>query len=187
LPNGRKKIGNWNKLPAEVGAVDGTSSEIYRPQTDPQELYFSGHRHFHTIHTQVVVDNAGRICHIQSGFLGHQNDAQQFGMMPQIGYNAELNFPQNILLADKIYPSRYPLVTPYTRRQLNLRPPHIRRKCRKLNRLITHYRVKVEHAICDIKRYRVIGTLWRHPRRKMKKIVELCGAFVRRRQILFYQ
>lgn len=73
----------------------------------------------------------------------------------------------------KIYPCRYPLVTPYTRRQLNLHPPHIRRKCRKLNRLITHYRVKVEHAICDIERYRVIGTLWRHPRRKMKKIVEL--------------
>lgn len=36
-------------------------------------------------------------------------------MMPQIGYNAELNFPQNVvLLADKIYPSRYPLVTPST-------------------------------------------------------------------------
>jgi hypothetical protein len=78
-------------------------------------------------------------------------------------------------------------VTPYTRRQLNLRPPHIRRKCRKLNRLLTHYRVKFEHPICDIKRYRVIGTLWRHPRRKMKKIVELCGVFVRRRKILFYQ
>jgi hypothetical protein len=109
-------------------------------------------------------------------------------MMPQLGYNAELNFPQNVVLsADKIYPSRYPLVTPYTRRQLNLRPPHIRRKCRKLNRLLTHYRVKFEHPICDIKRYRVIGTLWRHPRRKMKKIVELCGVFVRRRKILFYQ
>ena len=95
-------------------------------------------------------------------------------MMPQIGYNAELNFPQNVvLLADKIYPSRYPLVTPYTRRQLNLRPPHIQKECRKLNRLITHYIVKVEHAICDIERYRVIDTLWRHPRRKMKNIVEL--------------
>ena len=181
-------IGNWNKLLVTVGAIDGTSSEIDRPKTNSQELYFSGHRHFHTIHTQVVVDNAGIICHIQSGFQGHQNDAEQFGMMPQIGYNAELNFPQNVVLsADKIYPSRYPLVTPYTRRQLNLRPPHIRRKCRKLNRLITHYRVKVEHPICDIKRYRVIGTLWRHPRRKMKKIVELCGVFVRRRKILFYQ
>jgi hypothetical protein len=45
----------------------------------------------------------------QSGFLGHQNDAQHFRLMPQIGYNQELDFPQNfVLLADKIYPNGYP-------------------------------------------------------------------------------
>ena len=49
----------------------------------------------------------------------------------------------------------------------------------KPNRLITEYRVKVEHTICDLKHYKIIGILWRHPRRKLKKIVELCGAFVR--------
>ena len=54
----------------------------------------------------------------------------------------------------------------------------------KLNRLITEYRVEVEHAICDLKHYKIIGTLWRHPRRKLKKIFELRGAFVR--QTLFY-
>jgi hypothetical protein len=135
----------------------------------------------------VVVDNTGEICHIQSGFLGHQNDAQQFRLMPQIGHNQELDFPQNVvLLADKIYPNGYPLMAPYTRRQLNVRPENVRRKCRKLNRLITEYRVKVEYAICDLKHYKIIGTLWRHPRRMLKKIVELCGAFVRRRQTLFY-
>jgi hypothetical protein len=75
----------------------------------------------------------------------------------------------------------------YTRRQFNIRPDNVRRKCRKLNRRITEYRVKVEHAICDLKHYKIIGTLWRHPRRKLKKIVELCGAFVRRRQTLFYR
>ena len=107
--------------------------------------------------------------------------------MPQIGHNQELDFPQNVvLLADKIYPNGYPLMAPYTRRQLNVRPENVRRKCRKLNRLVTEYRVKVEHAICDLKHYKIIGTLWRHPRRMLKKIVELCGAFVRRRQTQFY-
>jgi hypothetical protein len=65
------------------------------PKPIPKNFIFQD-RHFHTIHTQVVVDNAGRICHIQSGFLGHQNDAQQFGMMPQIGYNAELIFHKTL-------------------------------------------------------------------------------------------
>jgi hypothetical protein len=135
----------------------------------------------------MVVDNTEKICHIQSGFLGHQNDAQHFRLMPHFGNNQELDFPQNVvLLADKIYPNGYPLMTPYNRRQLNVRPDNVRRKCRKLNRLITEYRVKVEHAICDLKHYKIIGTLWRHPRRKLKKFVELCGAFVRRLQTLFY-
>jgi hypothetical protein len=134
-----------------------------------------------------VVDNTGKICHIQSGLLGHQNDAQHFRLMPQIGHNQELDFPQNVvLLADKIYPNGYPLMTPYTRRQLNARHDNVRSKCRKLNRLITENKVQVEHATCDLKHYILIGTLWRHPRRKLKKIVELCGAFVRRRQTPFY-
>jgi hypothetical protein len=34
----------------------------------------------------------------------------------------------------------------------------------KLNRLISEYRIKVEHAICELKCYKVMGTLWRHPR-----------------------
>jgi hypothetical protein len=77
-------------------------------------------------------------------------------------------------------------MTPYTRRQLNVRPDNVRKKCRKLNRLITEYRVKVEYAICVLKHYKIIGTLWRHPRRQLKTIIELCDAFVRRRQTLFY-
>ena len=43
----------WAKLPsADVCAIDGTSHRFYRPEVEPQELYYSGHRHFHCIHTQ---------------------------------------------------------------------------------------------------------------------------------------
>jgi hypothetical protein len=37
----------WPKLPSAVGAIDGTSFEIYKPRTEPQELYYSGYRHDH--------------------------------------------------------------------------------------------------------------------------------------------
>ena len=181
-----EKSGTWEKLPMAVGAIDGTSTEIYRPLNEPQELYFSGHRHFHSIHTQVVVDTSGKICHVESGFLGHQNDAQQFAMMPQIGQNKELDFPDGlVLLADKIYPNGYPLMTPYTRQQLNRKPEHLKRKCKKLNNLIKEYRVAVEHTIGDLKNYKVMGSLWRHPRTKLRQIVKICASFVCRRQNLF--
>lgn len=38
---------------------------------------------YYIIHTQVFVNEAGTICHFQSGFLEHQNDVQLFGIMHQ--------------------------------------------------------------------------------------------------------
>jgi uncharacterized protein (DUF779 family) len=66
-----------------------TEKEICLSQIDLQELYVSGHRHFHAIHTQVIIDNAGYICYAEARFLGHQNDAKQFTMMQQIGVTVE--------------------------------------------------------------------------------------------------
>ena len=41
---------------------------IYHPQIEPQGQYFTGHRHFHVIHTQLVIDNAGYIYYAEAGF-----------------------------------------------------------------------------------------------------------------------
>lgn len=40
---------NWPEIPMAVGAIDGTSHEIYRPMTEPQQMYYSGHRNYHAI------------------------------------------------------------------------------------------------------------------------------------------
>ncbi|CAG2210778.1 unnamed protein product [Mytilus edulis] len=141
--------GGWGKLPFAVGAIDGTSTEIYRPITEPQEQYYSGHR--------------------------------QYMLMRNIGQ--QLPFPDELfLLGDKIYQNRHPVLTAYTRQQIIRKPRNMQRKCRKLNRLITHYRVKVEHAIGELKKYKVMGTLWRHPRQRLTSVVTICAAFVCRRK-----
>ena len=90
-------------------------------------IFFSGHQHFHAIHTQVIIDNAGYICYAEARFLGHQNDAKQFTMMQQIGVNGPLHFLKDcILLADQIYPNRHPTVTLFTSQQINGKPEHMR-------------------------------------------------------------
>ena len=79
-------------------------------------------------------------CYAEAGFLGHQNDAQQFTMTQQIGVNGPLHFPEDcVLLADKIYPNRQPTVTTFTTQQINRKPEHMKRKCRKCNRLVSEY------------------------------------------------
>ena len=55
----------------------------------------------------------------------------------------------------------------------------------KLNRLISEYRVKVEHAICELNCCKVMGTRWMHPRTKLKNLVKIYAGFANRRKTLF--
>ena len=175
--------GIWEKIPSAVGAVDGTSHRINRPQNEPQEQYFSGHRHCHVIHTQIIIDNHGTIVHVESGFLGHINDAQQFNLMTRIGPNLQLPFPENChLLADRIYANRFPLLTAYKSVQIGRMEGPRLRKYRKFNSYLTCCRVSVEHSIARLKSYRAVSDVWRHPRHLLSRTVNICAGLVRRRK-----
>ena len=88
---------------------------IYHPQIEPQEQYFTGHRHFHVIHTQLVIDNAVYIYYAEARILGHQNNAKYFAMMQQICANGPLHFPEEyVILAEYIYRNRHPTTALFT-------------------------------------------------------------------------
>lgn len=155
-----------------VGSIDGTYYEIYRPSSEPQEQFYSGHRCYHCINTQFIVDLNGMIRYIGSGYEGHFNDARQYGLMLQIGTG--MPFPSEfLLLADKIYPNRGSVMTPCSVVQLARKPTREQHKCRILNRHIRKYRIGVEHDISEIKIYRSAGTLRRHLV-KSQNIIHTC-------------
>ena len=56
-----------------------------------------------------------------------------------------------------------------------------------MNRLITEYGVKENMlwGVGGIKRYKVLGTLWRHKKQHIKPVAEICAALVCRRSNLF--
>ena len=173
--------GDWKDIKVAVGAIDGTSHKIYRPGIEPQEQYYSGHRCYHAIHTQVVVDTKGIIRHTESGFLRHQNDAQQFMLMHEIG--TDLPFPDDcFLLGNKIYPNGHPILTPYTEKQLARKQSIMRDKSLKLNRYIRKYRVTVEHTIRELKCYRSVAATWRHKRPLLSQVVSICASLLCRRK-----
>jgi hypothetical protein len=98
---------------------------IYHSQIEPQELYFTGHRHFYAIHIQLVIDNAGYIYYDEAWILGHQNNARQFTMMQQICANGPLHIPEEcVMLAEYIYRNRYPTTALFTTQQINGKPEH---------------------------------------------------------------
>ena len=103
--------------------------------------------------------------------------------MQQIGTDPA--FPDDCkLLGDKIYPNRGPVVTAISAQQIARRRGRDRQKCLKFNRLIRKYRVYVEHAIGELKVYKAVGSLWRHPREMLPLFVCTCAGLVCRRKEL---
>ena len=142
-----------------MGAIDGTSHEIYRPSTESKHYFYSGHRKYQAINLQVIVDTYRNIWCIECGFMGHLKYAQ-LKLMWHIGTDSA--FPEEcILMADKIYPNRHPIVTTSTAAHLRQRNDRRLTQCCKLNRYIQRYWVCVEHAIGELKVNRSVGTLKR--------------------------
>jgi hypothetical protein len=65
--------GTWSKLPGAVGAFNSTFHRIDIPSMGPQHLYlyYSRHRRYHCLHTQIVIDAILNIRHVESGVLFH--------------------------------------------------------------------------------------------------------------------
>lgn len=168
----------WEIFPGAVAVIDGTRHEIQRPQTEPQQQFYSGHCRYHNFSTQIIMDNRGNIVYIQSGFLGHNNDSAQLQMMPRIGNGEELHLPAGLyILADNGYPCEYPLLTPW-------RVPQVAGNQRRelFNLELRRASVKVEHCIRRMKEYGAVSHLWRHERWMFPIVNELC-AFLAQRHI----
>ena len=130
----------------------------------------------------MVVDATGIIRYIESGFMGHLNDAQTVGLISRIG--TELCFPEQcVLLGDKIYPNGNCIMKPYTAAQLARKEDRMKRKCKKLNRNIRYYRIGVEPAFAELKQYLIISSVWRDPRPLLSQLVTICEGLVCRKKL----
>ena len=186
LPEWRNLMGNWEEFPNVVGAIDTTPHEIYRPLIEPQRPFYSGYRHHHCMNTQLVMDNERHIRFVQAGFLGSTHDAVSFRLMGPIGPGRNLDLPPNAkLLADKAYPEGGSLLTPVRANQMPLLNHRDKRRARRFNTLLSKRRVKIEHVFKEMKTYKAIGQIWRHPRWLMPVCVELVALLSERRVRLF--
>lgn len=178
--------GNWRYFPNAAGCIDGTPHEIYRPQVEPQRDFFSGHRHYHIMNTQLIVDNVGNIVFLQAGFLGSLNDAGNFNLMDRMGPGTNYDMPPGVvLLADKGYGDIPPLLTPFRAAQIRRLPRHGQRMARRFNRRLSRCRILIEHTIKHVKTYQAVGSIWRHPRWFQPIVVELCTFLAQRHVVLF--
>lgn len=155
----------WQKFPSAVGCIDVTPHEIQRPSNEPQREFYSGHRHYHLLNTQMVCDNRGHIRFLQTGFLGSTHDSLSYRLMVPVGPGLTLDIPQGVVfLADKGYPDAPPLLTPFIQIQIRRLGYRQRNKARRFNREHSRRRIKIEHVFKNLKDYKCTTGIWRHPR-----------------------
>ena len=180
-------MGTWHEFPNAVGSIDVTPHEIYRPLTEPQRLFYSGHRHYDLMNTQLIVDAEGHIRFLQAGFLGSTHDALSFRLMEPVGPGRNLDLPPNArLLADRAYPDGAPILTAVRAGQMHLLNPRERRRACRFNRALARRRIKVEHIFKEVKTYNAVGQIWLHQRWLMPVCVEL-ATFLAERRVRFFR
>jgi hypothetical protein len=61
---------------------------------------------------------------------------------------------------------------------------HLRPWCKRLNKTVNEKRVRVEHKIGSFEKYRVLSSVYRHPRKHIAQLVELIAGLVQRRHYM---
>ena len=98
----------------EVANLDQPDSSVEGNEVEPKWEFYSGHRHYHLMNTQLIVYSLGNIVFLQAGFLGSMNDASNFHLMERIVPGTNYDMPHGAaLLADKGYGDVAPLLTPF--------------------------------------------------------------------------
>jgi len=73
-------------------------------------------------------------------------------------------------------------MTPYTGAQIRRRGN--RRKCLRLNRTISKYRIVVEYPFAEMKPYKCVASIWRHKRHFLTATVRLVAKLAMRRKLI---
>jgi hypothetical protein len=132
-----------------IGVIDGTHCEIRCP-TYNQILYYSSHKHLHSLNFILIVDIFGFIMYISTGIPGRANDRGAFNNFVQ----REITLAADeVLIADGGFQGSGNLIFPFTEPQIcrtdisdDLKATMI-----KYNASLTLDRSHVEHAIHEVK------------------------------------
>lgn len=141
--------------------IDATERPVQRPgKNKAQREHYSGHKKAHTKKSMVVGDEQGRILMLPPSKPGRRNDYFRFkqsgigdvlpsdvGVWVDLGFQGiETDFPQ----LEVVIPHKKPHKGELTPEQ------------RQENTIISQLRIKIEHTISRLKRFRAVADIYRN-------------------------
>lgn len=175
-------------FPEVAALVDATEQRIRRPKdpkgTPPadkgaaQRPYYSGKKKAHVVKTQIAITPAGQIAEVSETVPGSVNDLTLLrqsrtldrvpgGAMLDSGYQGIQKDRPHQLLYQAYRASRGHPLTP---------------EQKAANRVLSHYRVRIEHTLAGMKLYQVLAAVYRHGRGTYNAVFCVVAALTNRRR-----
>ncbi len=140
---------------AEALIIDATEQPIQRP-TRKQRCWYSGKKKRHTIKTEIVVTKAGRIAAVSNPAPGRVHDLELRRRSCPLPKDTQVYADSGYQGIHKDHPNAD---IPYKR----TKKKPLTKDERDYNHALSRYRVRVEHSIAKIKKFRMLSERFRYP------------------------
>jgi len=163
-------------FPGFKAFIDSTEQEIPRPQNNrKRKSYYSGRKKKHTVKTQLMVNTGGLILH-KTGHKGgrkHDYDVYKHNH-PITSSQVENVVDLGYLGIEKDFPT-VKSVLPIRKKKKNTL---LSNDDTKYNKNHSRLRIIVEHTICKIKKFGIMGTKFRNRLRRYNNISDIISGLL---------
>jgi len=172
-----KKINDIHQLqqffPELIAITDGTEQPIPRPKNKKKrKTHYSGKKKKHTIKNQITINLNGEIIHKPSHSPGRRNDYAILKIKhPVLSEELMVFYDLGYLGVEKDFENQISIL-PYKRKK----GKELTISQKEWNKLQSKIRIKVEHAISKIKKFRISAETFRNRLCKYDEVSEIvCG------------
>jgi DDE superfamily endonuclease/Helix-turn-helix of DDE superfamily endonuclease len=156
---GVKREPRISRKEAEALIIDCTEQPIHRPGDDAvQKRHYSGKKKRHTLKTEYIVTRQGRIASVSPSQPGSRHDLAVRRLGPTLPKGARAYGDSAYQGYDKEHTAiDYPYKKP--------KGGELTEEEKEYNKGLSRFRVRVEHKIGEVKRFRIVSNPFRNPRR----------------------
>ena len=168
-------------FPGFKAFIDSTEQEIQRPKNKKkQKEYYSGKKKKHTVKTQLIVNKEGKILYKSNHYKkGKQHDYSVYkDEHPTTPSQVENYYDLGYKGIEKDFPDLKVVLPVKKKRNIELT-----RTEKRYNKKHSRQRVIVEHTICKIKKFSIIGSRYRNRLKRYDGISDIVSGLVNYRII----
>lgn len=147
-----------NEEEAQALLIDATEQPVQRPQ-HKQKVWYSGKKKRHTIKNEIVTTETGRIVAVSKSAPGTVHDITIRRRGPPLPENARVYADSGYQGYQNDHPG---IDLPYK----SSKKHPLTKDEKEYNHALSRFRVRAEHAIARMKRFRILADRYRYPRTK---------------------